>query len=82
MFLEQFQPHPDVLQRVLLGDIVHKDNALCIFEVCGDQASVSLLACCVPHLQAVNLAISANVFDIEVDAHRCLGYALLTLCVY
>lgn len=82
MFLEQFQPHPDVLQRVLLGDIVHKDDALCIFEVGGDQASVSLLACGVPHLQAVHLSISAHVFDIEVYAYRCLGYFLLTLCVY
>lgn len=36
VLLEEFLPHPDVLQRALLGDVVDEDDALRIFEVGRD----------------------------------------------
>lgn len=68
MLAEELLPHLYVVEGGLAGDVVDKDDALCIFEVGGDEAAVALLACSVPHLQAVDLPSAGEVSDVEVDA--------------
>lgn len=82
MLLEQFLPHSDVLKGILFGDVVNEDDALRIFEVGWDKTTVSLLACCVPHLQTIYFAVLGNVSYIEVYANCGLGKGIITLWVY
>lgn len=74
MLLEQFVPGSQVGERFRVGDIVHKHNAMRILQICWYQTSITLLTCRIPHLQSINIAIPADIFDIEIDAYCGLHY--------
>lgn len=76
MLGEEVMPRVESLQGFEAGQIKDQDDAMCIFEVGGDEASIALLAGSVPHLQAVEVAIFGDIFNVEVDA----DCGLFTLC--
>ena len=52
-----------------------------ILEVGGNETSVALLACSVPHLQPIQVGVLCDVLDVEVDADSGLGSKWTTLWV-
>ena len=79
MLEKQFMPLSDPIEGGSLVDFEYMDDAVCIFEVGGDEAAVSFLTGGVPHLETVVLAVAAEIFDIEIDANGVLGVIKSTL---
>jgi hypothetical protein len=50
-----------------------------IFEVRGDQTTVPFLSCSIPHLKSINLTVSAEISNIEIDTDGRLNSICGTL---
>lgn len=56
-------------ERVLVGDVIHEQEAHGSSVVGRSDRTVALLPCCVPNLQLDPLVVAKHGFDLEVDAH-------------
>ena len=80
VLFEYLEPIWQTAQGLGIGDIEYKDHAMCIFQISWDQASISLLASCVPHLQPIQVSILDYIFNIKVYPNRWLSYLLSIHC--
>lgn len=68
------QPSLDVLERVLLGDVIHKQGSNSSSVVSAGDSSVSLLTGSVPDLGLNHLAIDRDTTGGELDTDGGLGF--------
>ena len=82
MLLEKLLPHLDIFQWIVASDIIYKNDALCIFKIGWNEATISLLSSRIPHLQSIYLSISGDISHIEIYSNSWLDQVLLTLWDY
>ena len=68
------QPSLDVLERVLLGDVIHKQSSNSSSVVSAGDGSVSLLASSVPDLRLNHLAVDRDTTGGKLDTDGGLGF--------
>mmetsp|Transcript_11611 Transcript_11611/g.46911 ORF Transcript_11611/g.46911 Transcript_11611/m.46911 type:complete len:207 (-) Transcript_11611:180-800(-) len=70
VLLDVPDPVPDVAERLVVGDVVHQQDAHSSTVVGSGDSPESLLSSCVPNLQLDTLAIKLNCANLEIDANR------------
>ena len=68
MLVYLLQPVGDVVEGLLLGAVVHQNNAHSTLVVGLCDCPETLLASCVPNLQLDLLIININILNLEVNA--------------
>ena len=67
--IDFIQPLLDIVKRVLIGDVVHDDDAVCAAVVRAGDGAETLLTGSVPNLELDHLAVELDRSDLEVDAN-------------
>ena len=81
IFLDVVEPHIDIMKGIQVGHIIHQKDRMRIPQVARNEASESLLASCVPELQANGPVSYDYIFGEEIDANGGLNNKWATLWV-
>lgn len=81
IFLDIVEPHINIMKGVKVGHIIHQKDCMRIPQVARDEASESLLASCVPELQADGPVGYYYVFGEKINANGGLNHMSTTLWV-